>query len=93
MRRAGLRGAAGLGAVERLALEQTARDTVPRVIAAHAQQELTGDSPTDCDRLDQALDALEADGILVRENFTCCQFCGNVEFGTKLTVPGTLVTR
>jgi hypothetical protein len=35
--------------------------------------------PTDCDRLDQAFDALESQGIVSRQNFTCCSTCGHSE--------------
>ncbi|NEB05825.1 hypothetical protein [Streptomyces sp. SID13726] len=38
-------------------------------------------SPTDPDRLTGAFDALNAQGITARENFTCCRPCGTAEIG------------
>lgn len=34
---------------------------------------------TDCDRLDDAFAALEATGVIARQNFTCCGTCGSTE--------------
>lgn len=39
---------------------------------------------TDNDRLERAFEALEAVGIVARENFTCCQTCGHAEIGMEL---------
>lgn len=36
-------------------------------------------SVTDCDRLDAAFAELEAEGIVARQNFTCCGTCGAAE--------------
>lgn len=48
--------------------------------AVREAEELTwGTAPTDCDRLDHAFTALEAAGIVARQNFTCCQTCGHAE--------------
>lgn len=42
-----------------------------------AQTEWT--TPTDCDRLDTAFAALNAQGIVARQNFSCCNNCGFAE--------------
>lgn len=34
---------------------------------------------TDCDRLDAAFAGLEAEGIIARQNFSCCGSCGSYE--------------
>jgi hypothetical protein len=39
---------------------------------------------TDCDRLDRAFAELEANGIVARQNFTCCQTCGHAEIGEQI---------
>lgn len=39
---------------------------------------------TDCDRLDAAFDALEADGVIARQNFTCCSTCGSTEIWDEI---------
>ena len=60
-------------------LRQAARRIVRQVIRDHARQEATWPEVTDCDHLDRALDAMERDGILARENFACCMSCGTHE--------------
>ncbi|MFT5424816.1 MAG: hypothetical protein ACI89L_002618, partial [Phycisphaerales bacterium] len=35
--------------------------------------------PTDCERFDEAFDELNANGILARHHYSCCQNCGNTE--------------
>ncbi|MFJ8469170.1 DUF6891 domain-containing protein [Streptomyces swartbergensis] len=39
--------------------------------------------PTDPDRLEQAFAALEDDGIVAREDFSCCRGCGMTEIGAE----------
>lgn len=41
-------------------------------------------SVTDCDRLDGCFAELEKDGIVARQNFTCCQTCGHAEIGDQI---------
>jgi len=45
-------------------------------LAAHRAAERGWSDITDCDRLDAAFDALEEEGIVARQNFTCCGTCG-----------------
>jgi hypothetical protein len=54
-------------------------------LAAHLAEEATWPAVTDCDRLDRAFAALEASGIVARQNFTCCQNCGHAEIRDELT--------
>ncbi|WP_404336450.1 DUF6891 domain-containing protein [Sphingomonas sp. MMS12-HWE2-04] len=49
------------------------------VLAEHARAAASWPAVTDCDRLDAAFAALEADGIIARQNFTCCMTCGSAE--------------
>lgn len=56
-----------------------------RIAAAEFTQHLVAqadwDSITDSDRLTLAFTALDVDGIVAREIFTCCQSCGHSEIG------------
>lgn len=61
------------------ALSAEAERICAQALAAHAADERTWPATTDCDRLDQAFDALEAGGVIARQNFTCCGTCGVAE--------------
>jgi hypothetical protein len=50
----------------------------------HEAQQATWPEVTDCDRLDKAFAELEESGIVARQNFTCCQTCGNAEIDDEL---------
>ena len=39
---------------------------------------------TDYDRLELAMDTLEDNGVVARQNFTCCGNCGAAEIGTEI---------
>jgi len=62
-----------------LELEAFAKTEVPRVIEEHLRAEMDWPSPTDCDRLDAAFAELEANGIVARQDFSCCGNCGVAE--------------
>jgi hypothetical protein len=49
------------------------------LLEEHRRRQSQWVGPTDCDRLDEAFAALEAEGIVARQNFTCCQTCGHAE--------------
>ena len=49
------------------------------VLAEHVRAEASWPAVTDCDRIDAAFAALEQDGIIARQNFTCCMTCGSNE--------------
>lgn len=49
------------------------------VKAEHAETQKTWPATTDCDRLDAAFATLEADGIVARQNFSCCGTCASSE--------------
>lgn len=65
-------------------------------LADHRAAEENWPDMTDCDRLDAAFAALEAEGVVARQNFTCCGTCGASEIwdeieeaqGEGLTVHG-----
>ncbi len=56
-------------------LQQCARKAVERALVALDHEERMWGT-TDNDRLARAAVALEANGILFRQNFSCCQACG-----------------
>ncbi len=59
------------------------RPFVERIVGeeweAVAREQILWGGPTDCDRLDQAFANLEKQGIVARQDFTCCSNCGSTE--------------
>ncbi|MBO9714066.1 MAG: hypothetical protein J7495_14245 [Sphingomonas sp.] len=59
------------------------RREAPRLLrealAEHRAAAASWPGETDCDRLDAAFAALEADGVIARQNFSCCGTCGTSE--------------
>lgn len=53
-------------------------------LAEHRAAERDWSDMTDCDRLDAAFDALETEGIVARQNFTCCGTCGASEIWDEI---------
>src|SRR5262245_23929207 len=49
------------------------------LLEEHRRRQRDWVGPTDCDRLDAAFADLEGQGIVARQNFTCCQTCGHYE--------------
>ncbi|AVT39322.1 hypothetical protein [Plantactinospora sp. BB1] len=79
------------GAVEYLAdeydparVDALAREVARAEFAAHAAAQADWPEVTDSDRLTLAFRALDAAGIVARENFTCCQNCGLAEMGAEV---------
>lgn len=63
-------------------------DAIPAMIdgaiAAHRRDQQNWPVVTDCDRLDAAFAALEDEGIVARQHFTCCGTCGVAEIGDEI---------
>jgi hypothetical protein len=53
-------------------------------LAEHRAAEQSWPDLTDCDRLDAAFAALEEEGIVARQNFTCCGTCGASEIWDEI---------
>src|SRR5262249_15285426 len=51
---------------------------------AHYQEQSRWPEVTDCDRLDAAFAELERDGVVCRQNFSCCGNCGCAEIGAEM---------
>jgi hypothetical protein len=65
-------------------LSAMARRLAAELMAEHLKEERNWTADTDCDRLDKAFDDLELQGILARQNFTCCQTCGHSEIWEEI---------
>ena len=48
-------------------------------LAAHQAEQAGWGPTTDCDRLDEAFAALNQQGIVARQDFSCCNTCGFTE--------------
>lgn len=70
-------------------LDAQARLFLAEALAAHAQAQSAWPAETDCDRLDAAFAALERDGVVARQHFTCCGTCGLAEIDRELAAAGT----
>jgi hypothetical protein len=66
------------GKYERDFKSEAKRLAAKLLVAHHAEQEGWGES-TDCDRLDEAFAALDRQGIVARQDFSCCNNCGFTE--------------
>ena len=53
-------------------------------ISAQLGRESEWPAETDCDRLNQAFDALEAADIVARQDFSCCGTCGSAEMQDEM---------
>jgi hypothetical protein len=56
----------------------------PQLVTEHREIQAEWPEQTDCDRLDAAFAALEAAGIISRQNFSCCGTCGSAEIGDEI---------
>jgi len=79
------------GTVELLSDEFPPEELQPLVEAetdaalrAHQAEQRSWPPITDCDRLDRAFAALEVEGVTARQNFACCQSCGQAEIGDEM---------
>jgi hypothetical protein len=62
------------------------QDLLPKIkqltveaLAAHQAEQAGWGPTTDCDRLDEAFATLNAQGIVARQDFSCCNNCGFAE--------------
>jgi len=61
-----------------------ARTLVQEMIDAQLSEQANWEKPTDCDRLDQAFRDLESQGIISRQNYSCCGTCGSGEIWDEM---------
>lgn len=60
-------------------IEDSATSILDECLKAHYEKQKAWQIETDCDRLDEAFAELDRNGIVARQNFTCCQTCGHAE--------------
>ncbi|HUD94656.1 DUF6891 domain-containing protein [Sphingobium sp.] len=65
-------------------LRREASASLRVAMAEHRAAEQGWTHATDCDRLDAAFVALEAEGVIARQNFTCCGTCGASEIWDEI---------
>jgi hypothetical protein len=53
-------------------------------LEAHQAEQAGWGPTTDCDRLDEAFAALNAQGIVARQDFSCCNNCGFTEIWDEI---------
>lgn len=63
------------GEVDEAAVEKL----VAGAVRTHQAKQRWWRTPTDCDKLDAAFDALDRRGVVARQHFTCCSTCGHSE--------------
>ncbi|MEG3087624.1 DUF6891 domain-containing protein [Sphingomonas sp. PB4P5] len=66
------------------AIERQAPDMIRQAFARHRAQQQSWPVLTDCDRLDAAFAALEDDGVIARQNFSCCGNCASTEIWAEI---------
>jgi hypothetical protein len=66
------------------ALREVAQTLAEQALAGHIAEQATWPETTDCDRLDAAFAALDADGIVARQHFSCCGSCGASEIHDEM---------
>jgi hypothetical protein len=54
------------------------------LLAAHRAEQVGWRHTTDCDRLDQAFATLNREGIVARQDFSCCNNCGFTEIWNEV---------
>lgn len=54
------------------------------LLAAHRTEQAEWEGLTDCDRLDEAFAVLNRQGIVARQDFSCCNNCGFTEIWDEI---------
>jgi hypothetical protein len=72
------------GEIEPALVRREAPRLLREALAEQAAAEAGWPEITDCDRLDAAFDALEAEGVIARQNFACCMTCGSHEIWDEI---------
>jgi len=69
-------------------LDVFVEEEVRRAIEEHLRAEMAWPAETDCDRLDAAFADLERDGIVARQDFSCCGTCGAADIEGEMENAG-----
>ena len=70
-------------------LDVFAEEEVRRAVEEHLRAEMTWPAETDCERLDAAFADLERNGIVARQDFSCCGTCGAADIQGEMETAGT----
>lgn len=57
---------------------------VDMALKQHLNEQKLWNYETDCDKLDDAFAEMDLNGIVARQNWTCCQTCGHHEIGNEI---------
>jgi len=60
--------------------------------AAHRAEQFEWEASTDCDRINEAFNSLNRQGIVARQNFSCCNNCGFTEIWDEVEKEETTQT-
>ena len=69
-------------------LQADIRRITAEMLAVHRAEQEGWEGPTDCDRLNEAFAALNRQGIVVRQDFSCCNNCGFTEIWDEVEREG-----
>jgi hypothetical protein len=64
---------------DRHELRRLATRLTESALVEHYTEQRTWTGETDCDKLDEAFAELDRNGIVARQNWTCCQACGHTD--------------
>jgi hypothetical protein len=67
-------------------LQPEVKRLAAELLAAHRTEQAGWEPSTDCDRLDEAFAALNRQGIVARQDFSCCNNCGFTEIWDEVEV-------
>jgi hypothetical protein len=65
-------------------LRREAQRLLREALGEHKDAQRRWPARTDCDRLDDAFQALEKTGVIARQNFACCGTCGSSEIWDEI---------
>lgn len=65
-------------------LQPAIKRITAKLLSAHRAEQASWESATDCDRLDEAFGALDQQGIVARQDFSCCTNCGHTDIWDEI---------
>lgn len=72
------------GEAEEAFLRPHAKQVARAAFARLEEEQPLWPTVTDCDRLDAAFAELDGNGVIARQNYWCCQTCGNDAISTEI---------
>jgi hypothetical protein len=65
-------------------LQPVIKRITAELLTAHRAEQSGWGATTDCDRLDEAFAALNQQGIVARQDFSCCTHCGHTDIWDEI---------